>query len=264
VASSPSWQQRVADALGPVADAEPLGAGVWRCRAGGRDVVVKAAAGTADEAAGLRALAGVDGGPPVPEVLVDGDGLLVTSWVAAAHRSGDAEEGLGGDLARLHAAPWPAWGGGSSWIGGCRVDPGEQGDGRAFYAHRLTGLAAACGLERDIEPVVARLADLLPPGGPALLHGDLWWGNVRWGVDGRAWLIDPSAHGGHPEEDLAMLALFGPLPDRLLAAYRAVRPLDGGWRERRPLFQLVPLLVHTVLFGGEYRQSAVAAARRYA
>jgi fructosamine-3-kinase len=87
---------------------------------------------------------------------------------------------------------------------------------------------------------------------------------VLAGADGRSWLIDPSVHGGHPEEDLAMLALFGFVPDRLLAAYREVRPLAQGWQQRIPLFQLYPLLVHTVLFGGGYRAQAEAVAHRFA
>jgi fructosamine-3-kinase len=95
------------------------------------------------------------------------------------------------------------------------------------------------------------------------LHGDLWWGNVLFGADGRAWLIDPSVHGGHPEEDLAMLALFGRVPDRLLAAYQDVSPLQPGWQERVALFQLYPLLVHTVLFGAGYRSQAEAVASRF-
>jgi fructosamine-3-kinase len=96
-----------------------------------------------------------------------------------------------------------------------------------------------------------------------LLHGDLWWGNVLFGADGRAWLIDPSVHGGHPEEDLAMLALFGTVPDRLLEAYQEVAPLQSGWQERVALFQLYPLLVHAVLFGEGYRTQAEGVARRF-
>ena len=82
-----------------------------------------------------------------------------------------------------------------------------------------------------------------------------------FGSDGHAWLIDPSVHGGHPEEDLAMLALFGPVPARVLTAYGEVRPLAAGWRERVELFQLYPLLVHSVLFGGGYRTQAETIAR---
>ena len=126
----------------------------------------------------------------------------------------------------------------------------------------MTELAARCGLERPVGEVVERLSELLPPEPAALVHGDLWWGNVLYGADGRSWLIDPSVHGGHPEEDLAMLALFGAVPDRVLAAYLETRPLADGWERRVPLFQLYPLLVHTVLFGGTYRHQAETACRR--
>ena len=79
---------------------------------------------------------------------------------------------------------------------------------------------------------------------------------------GRGVLIDPAAHGGHRETDLAMLALFGaPYLDQILGAYQEAAPLADGWRDRRPLHQLHPLLVHVCLFGGGYREAALAAAR---
>jgi len=58
--------------------------------------------------------------------------------------------------------------------------------------------------------------------------------------------------------------LFGPVPARVLTAYTEVRPLAAGWQERVALFQLYPLLVHSVLFGGGYRSRAEAVARRFA
>jgi fructosamine-3-kinase len=100
-----------------------------------------------------------------------------------------------------------------------------------------------------------------PPEPPARLHGDLWPGNVLWAEEGRAWLVDPAAHGGHRETDLAQLALFGGAPylDRIIAAYHEVWPLADGWRERIPLHQLHLLLVHVALFGSSYRSSVLAA-----
>ena len=86
---------------------------------------------------------------------------------------------------------------------------------------------------------------------------------MLWGSDGRGWVVDPSVHGGHPEEDLAMLGLFGAVPDRLLDAYADVRPPADGWRDRVELFQLYPLLVHAVLFGGTYGSQARSIASRY-
>jgi fructosamine-3-kinase len=224
--------------------------------------VVKTGAGCRDEGDGLRQLGLVSAGPPVPEVLLVDHDLLVTSAVDQAPRSATHEEALGRALAALHAAPHPRWGGGSSWIGACRVDASTFPDAAGFYGARLIELAVRCGLERPVGAVVERLPDLLPPEPPALLHGDLWWGNVLSGSDRRSWLIDPSVHGGHREEDLAMLSLFGPVPERMLDAYQESRPLSEGWKRRDPLFQLYPLLVHTVLFDGSYRDQALAACRR--
>ncbi len=106
-----------------------------------------------------------------------------------------------------------------------------------------------------------RAGDFDDDDGPARLHGDLWSGNVMWTPDGVV-LIDPAAHGGHHETDLAMLALFGcPHYDAVLAGYQQVRALKPGWRNRIGLHQLYPLLAHVVLFGGGYAGQTDAAAR---
>lgn len=263
-AASNDWQARLARAVGPLESVRPLGGSAYAVRAAGRTLVAKLGPGVDDEAEGLRRLDAAGAAPPVPQVvLVHGD-LLVTTAVDQAPRRAAHEESLGRSLAHLHRTPYPHWGGGSSWIGACPVDPSPRPDASTFYGGRLGELAARCGLGTIVDPVVERLADLLPSGGPVLLHGDLWWGNVLFGVDGRSWLIDPSVHGGHPEEDLAMLALFGAVPPRVRAAYAEVLPPLAGWEERVPLFQLYPLLVHAVLFGQGYRARAEAVARRFA
>jgi fructosamine-3-kinase len=64
--------------------------------------------------------------------------------------------------------------------------------------------------------------------------------------------LDPSVYGGHREIDLAMMQLFGGFGQKAFAAYREAWPLSPGWRERVPLYQLYPLLVHVNLFGGSY------------
>jgi fructosamine-3-kinase len=227
-------------------------------------VVAKYGMGALDEAGGLRSLDAVPGAPPVPEVVLAEADLLVATAVDQVPCTARHEEALGHGLASLHRAPFPHWGGGSSWIGGCPIDPSRWPSGVGFYGARLGELSVRCGLENAVAAVIGRLGELLPPCGPSLLHGDLWWGNVLFGADGRSWLIDPSVHGGHPEEDLAMLALFGTVPDRLLRAYMEVKPLSPGWQDRVALFQLYPLLVHTVLFDGAYRTQAETVARRFA
>ena len=257
------WLSRLTDALGAPGSVVPVRAGIWRVEIGGRTLCAKVAAGVTDEADGLAELGAIAGAPSVPDVVLVDPDLLVTGWVTEDRRTRTHEERLGRGLAALHRAPWPHWGGGSGWIGACRVDKPRVADGAAWYGLRLNELARRCGLAGLVERVACRLDRLLPPGGPALVHGDLWWGNVLWGRDGEPWLIDPSVHGGHPEEDLAMLALFGRVPDYLVGAYGETAPLADGWQERVGLFQLYPLLVHAVLFGGGYRSQAEATARRY-
>ncbi|MGC1213166.1 MAG: fructosamine kinase family protein, partial [Micromonospora sp.] len=114
-----------------------------------------------------------------------------------------------------------------------------------------------------VEELIDRIGELGGDETPARIHGDLWPGNLLWGADDRAWLVDPAAHGGHRETDLAQLALFGGAPylDRIMSAYQEEWPLAAGWRERVPLHQLHLLLVHTALFGAAYRDTVSSAAR---
>ncbi|AKH83446.1 hypothetical protein AA958_15900 [Streptomyces sp. CNQ-509] len=149
--------------------------------------------------------------------------------------------------------------------------PASPADWPAFYAgHRLLPFLRLATDNGALTPAdtraVERLCDVIdqvtgPPQPPAVIHGDLWSGNVQWSAGDRAYLIDPAAQGGHPEVDLAFLELFGcPQLGRLLAAYEEVRPLPGR-RGRVPLYQLHHLLVHAALFGSGYGAQCGAAAR---
>jgi fructosamine-3-kinase len=98
---------------------------------------------------------------------------------------------------------------------------------------------------------------------PARLHGDLWGGNRLVDTSGRSWLIDPAAHGGHREFDLAMMRLFGGFDPECFDAYADAFPLADGWRERVSLHQIAPLVVHAIKFGGGYVGAATDAITRY-
>jgi fructosamine-3-kinase len=263
----------------PVRAATPRGV-IWLVTLDdGRTVVAKRGeSGQAmAEAAGLRWLR-VPGGPPVPQVHGHNEHWLVTEHIPAGQTDGAAAKRLGRQLAALHAAGAPAFGapppGGprQAWIGAAPMANITAAEWPQWYAeHRVLRYlrtavdrgAVNAAEARAVHRTCERVDELAGPAEPpARLHGDLWSGNVYAGADGRAWLLDPAAHGGHRETDLAMLALFGyPHLERLLAGYTDVAPLAPGWQQRAPLHQLFPLLVHAVLFGGSYGANAAAAAR---
>ena len=115
------------------------------------------------------------------------------------------------------------------------------------------------GQPRLVEEAKSRQSNI----GAARTHGDLWSGNVMW-TPGGAVLIDPAAQGGHAEEDLAALAVFGcPHYERILAAYNEASPLGDGWRERIALHQMHIIMIHCAVFGRSYVPEAMAIARRY-
>ncbi|MEV0644736.1 fructosamine kinase family protein [Phytomonospora sp. NPDC050363] len=226
------------------------------------------------EAEGLRWLAAADG-PPVPELIAVADEVLVLDWVPTGEPSAKAAEEFGAALARLHQAG--AEGFGAPWqgfIGRLPQDNGPGDDWPSWFAARRiepylkTSRDSGALSTQDaalVGAIAGRIADLAGPAEPpARIHGDLWPGNVHWAADGRAWLIDPAAHGGHRETDLAQLGLWGGAPhlDRILAAYDEAHPLADGWRERAPLHRLHLLLVHTALFGASFRDEVVSAAAR--
>jgi len=247
------------------------------------EVASELAAAFAAEASGLRWLAEADT-VPVPEVLAVTEAALVISMIPPGHATPSAAFRFGTELARLHAAGSEDFG--APWRGfiaslpldNTPVPPGQPigaAAGRTgwpqWYADRrllpylrraLDSGALRPADGRLVEAVMDRIDSLAGPAEPpSRIHGDCWAGNVLWSGD-RGWLIDPAAHGGHRETDLAMLALFGaPHLDRILAGYNDTTPLAAGWRSRIPLHQLHPLLVHACLFGASYAEQVRSAAR---
>jgi fructosamine-3-kinase len=247
-------------------------------------VFVKRSEGAPDgffacEAAGLQWLSAAQGGLPCARVIGYDDTSLTLEQLATAAPTRDAAREFGRRLARTHDAGAEAFGAPpDGWTGPGYFGPLQQplpmsyaagGRWGSFYANeRLAPMAQRAARRLDavardtIDAVMARCVagDFDDDDPPARLHGDLWSGNVMWTPQG-AVLIDPAAHGGHRETDLAMLALFGCLHlGAVIEGYQAHRPLRDGWRDRVGLHQLYPLLAHVVLFGAGYSALTMTAA----
>jgi fructosamine-3-kinase len=247
-------------------------------------VFVKRSAGApgaffACEAAGLQWLSTADGGVPCARVLAHDDTSLTLERLDGAAPTRAAAVEFGQRLARTHDAGADAFGAPpDGWAGPGFFGPLQQplpmsycafDRWGSFYANeRVAPIAELAAKRLDsaardaVAAVIARCdaGDFDDGDAPARLHGDLWSGNVMWTSAG-AVLIDPAAHGGHRETDLAMLALFGcPHFDAVIEGYQGQRPLRDGWRGRVGLHQIYPLLAHVVLFGGSYARQTLAAA----
>ena len=209
----------------------------------------------------------------MPEVLVVRDepapNLLVLGWIDEDRRAGSAPgEGDSAVNSPLCIVPVPH---GSTRIGARRGAAGcptsRVRRGQSSTTQRLLPLAhiarGCCRRWRCRTGEARRPARRFGAADePPRLHGDLWAGNRVVDRSGASWLIDPAAHGGHREFDLAMMRLFGGFGDECYAAYDEDHPLADGWRERVALHQIAPLVVHAVKFGGGYVAAATQAIRR--
>lgn len=212
----------------------------------------------------------------VAEVVSADEEQITTVRVSSTRPTLDAARQAGRELAKIHLAgaeafgsPPPGWEG-LNYIGTQTQDCIPTDDWADFYVGQRVlpfaekaarrGNLSAEGLEvvqEAGEIIRARDWDVTP----ARLHGDLWTGNLMFGSQGPV-MIDPAAHGGHPETDLAMLALFGaPHLDEIRAGYEEVNPLRDGWLAHTPIHQLHPLAVHAASHGPSYGHTLVDAAR---
>ena len=227
------------------------------------------------EATGLSWLAECDD-ILAPRVLAvcDDPPFLALEWIHEGPQRRGTEVALGAALAELHRSGADAFGRSDRRTTGSLGLPNDPCETWAeFYAERrLLPLAKIATDRGSLAPVaidglesIATCLDAVggPPEPPARLHGDLWAGNRLVDADGRSWLIDPAAHGGHREFDLAMMRLFGGYGDEVFAAYFQKYPLADGWEDRIELHQLAPLVVHAIKFGGGYVPSVERAVRHY-
>ena len=233
---------------------------------------------------------------PCPEVLYADADMLVLAWVAheplAANGQGgkEAARDAARVVARLHQHRAPSQSSSSSSsssssffgyaydtpLGNLIQDNRANASWVAFYREqRLLPLVRACMKEGQLDPELAHAIEDLPLEDllahrdgvrPALLHGDLWGGNMLFSKNRLAALIDPALYYGDPQIDCAMLKLFPALSDDFFACYREAVASRLSREEEQlcdDLYALYPLLVHCLLFGRRYNASLARVLHRY-
>jgi protein-ribulosamine 3-kinase len=203
---------------------------------------------------------------PIPKTLAygvhEGKEFLLLEYIEAGPRAADYWPALGQGLALLHFHTNPVFGGvPSNYIGSLPQTNKAEHSGAVFFANQRILVQAGLALYNELLPsslfqqlerLAIRLPDLIPNELPALVHGDLWSGNLLVNQAGYPCLIDPSTHFGLREAELAFTSLFGGFDDSFLDSYNEVFPLEPGFADRRDLYNLYPLLTHINMFGSGY------------
>jgi fructosamine-3-kinase len=226
----------------------------------------------AREAEGLKALRIADG-PAVPQPLLHGTDFILLEDLAPAPRQPDFWLTFGHQLAALHHHTYAQFGfEHNNYIGSTPQPNPWTEDGYTFFAEQRllyqANLAQQRGLlsqsdTHAVENLTAQLKDLIPVEPASLLHGDLWSGNAITNSQGGPAIIDPAAHYGWAEAELAMTTLFGAFPNAFYQAYEEVRPLEPGYYARFPIYNLYHLLNHLNIFGRGYLGQVQAILRRF-
>jgi fructosamine-3-kinase len=227
----------------------------------------------AREAEGLAALR-VSDGPTVPEVHLFGRDFILLEDLAPASHSPDHWPVFGRKLATLHKHTYHRFGfEHDNYIGSTNQPNPWTNDGHTFFGeHRLlyqAQMAHSRGLlgnneMRAVDNIINRLVELIPNQPASLLHGDLWSGNAITDSAGDPAIIDPAAHYGWAEAELAMTTLFGTFPRAFYMAYEEIRPLEPGYHARFPIYNLYHLLNHLNIFGRGYLSQVQAILHRFA
>ncbi len=213
------------------------------------------------EAAGLAALAACDC-IRVPEVYATGSDFIALEYIAPGKRDHRYWQRLGEQLAQLHRQPAQNFGFERDNYCGLTPQPNTpDSDGHRFFIRQRLQYQGDLALSRNLlseaereqlDSLCETLRHRIPEQPPALIHGDLWAGNIHCDAQGQPVLLDPATHRGWAEAELAMTQLFGGFDSAFYHTYLDNNPLNQGWRERVPLYNLYHLLNHLNLFGSSY------------
>lgn len=230
------------------------------------------------EVLGLERLAKADSRLRIPEVLLygtdqNGTGFLLMEYVAERSAKNNAAKQFGRQLARLHSKQNDRFGfNESNFIGRLPQSNRWHNSWTDFFIEERiepqVEMARNAGKldadsSRAFKSLYQQLDNIFPEEQPALLHGDLWGGNYFYDTEGQAVIFDPAVYFGHREIEIAFTYLFGGFSSSFYDSYNQEKPLAPGFENRRDIYNLYPLLVHTNLFGGSYARQVTSIVNRF-
>lgn len=212
--------------------------------------------------------------PRVPVAHLFGDNFLLLEDLKPAKPCENYWEQFGRQLAELHRKTSPQFGfDHDNYIGSTPQRNQWTNDGHEFFAEFRLYFQAHLAHHnklldsydtRQVEAICQHLPNLIPSQPASLLHGDLWSGNAITDLNGHPAIIDPAVYYGWAEAELAMTSLFGGFPDHFYRAYEDTNPLEPGYRQRFPIYNLYHLLNHLNLFGSGYLSQVRSILHRFA
>ena len=203
---------------------------------------------------------------PVPETIGFGRSMgfnyLITNYIEEGKPQKSSFGKAGADLAKLHLNSNSQFGNDYiNYMASIPQDNQWKSDGINFLIqNRILPMVGHCLMEekisidlyKRIEMLCGRLGKIIPEENPALLHGDLWSGNLMTNMAGNSIFIDPACYYGLRESEIAFTYLFGGFENSFYESYLEIYPLEPGFGERVSVYHIHPLLVHVYLFGSGY------------
>jgi len=225
------------------------------------------------ESKGLQLLRSHSDDLIIPEVIAQGSEYLLLNYIESGNGHPQSSLLFGQQLAALHSHNADEFGlDHNNYIGKLEQCNRKHADWICFFIKERIEPQIKIAIDSGELPVVAaqyweklisRLGEIFPTAKPSLLHGDLWSGNYFFDITGNAVLFDPAVYFGHPEMELAFTRMFGGFSGTFYDGYSSVSPIETGFLERVPVYNLYPLLVHVNLFGGHYSAEAINTLRRF-
>ncbi len=217
---------------------------------------------------------GATGTVRVPEPICWGSGegysWLVTTYLELSSCRGDSQFELGKQLASLHSIRKPYFG----WIKDNTIGSTKQPnppcqDWITFWrVHRLEWQLNLAGKKggsfKGVDALLDHFESLFEDYNPqpALLHGDLWSGNISVLPDGTPVIFDPASYYGDPEAEFGIIDMFGGFTAEFYRGYDSVSPRHSGFTRRLPLYRLYHELNHFNLFGSSYQSACQSSIRQ--